>query len=325
MNLPPIPEIPEGLSEAAQLGKLVPFIGAGVSMLAGSPSWEAMAEQALLQVVRKNLLSFADYEQLKHLKPRIKISVAESAVQKVNDEINYKAIFEPPDWNKNPLGIQVYSMLDQLSHRFVTTNYDSWLDEPQANIGELFPPDQSQATRSRQLLCKPEDFSYAKFRVPQSVVHLHGSIKNKSSMVLTTRDYIEHYANEGYGGSPTVENQVLTFLETLFKQKTVLFVGYSLDELEILEFVLQKARNQTTEIDLVSHYMLQGFFSFQSALIENLTRYYQEECGIRLLPYLKDNNDHIQLLHVLKRFCRKAPAQAPSMLSDFSDMRSLLK
>ena len=39
-----IPEIPATLREAAQVGTLIPFIGAGVSRLAGCPSWEQLAQ-----------------------------------------------------------------------------------------------------------------------------------------------------------------------------------------------------------------------------------------------------------------------------------------
>ena len=46
-ELLPIPAIPEGLREAAQLGILIPFVGAGVSRLAGCPSWKDFADDAL--------------------------------------------------------------------------------------------------------------------------------------------------------------------------------------------------------------------------------------------------------------------------------------
>lgn len=38
-TIPPIPEVPPGLREAAQLTKLIPFVRAGASKLAGCPDW----------------------------------------------------------------------------------------------------------------------------------------------------------------------------------------------------------------------------------------------------------------------------------------------
>jgi hypothetical protein len=61
-------------------------------------------------------------------------------------------------------------------------------------------------------------------------------------MILTTQDYVRHYANDRRADGPEGENRVLTFLGFLFSQKNVLFVGYGLEELEILEYVIGKAR-----------------------------------------------------------------------------------
>ena len=55
---------------------------------------------------------------------------------------------------------------------------------------------------------------------------------------MTTRDYIRRYANDRGSDDPALENRTLTFLEALFQNKTVLFVGYGLEDLEILEYVI---------------------------------------------------------------------------------------
>ena len=47
-TIPPTPEVPPGLREAAQLTKLVPFVGAGASKLAGCPDWNEFAEVTAL-------------------------------------------------------------------------------------------------------------------------------------------------------------------------------------------------------------------------------------------------------------------------------------
>jgi hypothetical protein len=42
-----IPDVPQGLREAALRGNLIPFIGAGVSILAGCPGWNDFADAVL--------------------------------------------------------------------------------------------------------------------------------------------------------------------------------------------------------------------------------------------------------------------------------------
>jgi hypothetical protein len=71
-----IPDIPETLREAAQLGKLVLFVGAGASKLAGCPDWDEFANGALRLFVDHGKFSHAQLDQIKHLRPRIKLSIA---------------------------------------------------------------------------------------------------------------------------------------------------------------------------------------------------------------------------------------------------------
>ena len=57
--------IPPAIIEAASTGRLVLFVGAGVSRLAGGPSWSRSAENALDEIVEKRLIPFAEAEQLR--------------------------------------------------------------------------------------------------------------------------------------------------------------------------------------------------------------------------------------------------------------------
>jgi hypothetical protein len=133
------------------------------------------------------------------------------------------------------------------------------------------------------------------------VLHLHGSLLDPGSMILTTQHYVRHYANDRRAGADG-ENKVLTFLGFLFAEKNVLFVGYGLEELEILEYVIGKARlvaePGNTEM---RHFLLQGFFSHEQELARSLSNYYAE-CGIELIPFLRDQKDWDQLIDVLAEF-----------------------
>ena len=75
-EMPPIPDVPEALREAAQLGKLVPFVGAGTSKLADCPHRDEFANGALRLFLDHGKFSHAQLDQIKHLRPRIKLSIA---------------------------------------------------------------------------------------------------------------------------------------------------------------------------------------------------------------------------------------------------------
>ena len=165
------------------------------------------------------------------------------------------------------------------------------------------------------------DLTADKLNSPNTVIHLHGSLNAPDEMILTTQDYVRHYANDRLTKASMNENNVLTFLEFLFNHRTVLFIGYGLEELEILEYVIVKARPRPLQEG--PHYLLQGFFSHEAELMRHLTSYYKE-CGIKLLPFLRDQKDWAQLIDVIEDFARRAPATGPMKLETMLDMKELL-
>jgi hypothetical protein len=123
-----IPAVPPGLQEAAQRGTLIPFVGAGVSRLAGCPNWPEFAERALRSFVAGGKFSFGQLAQIGHLNPRVKLSIAQGLQTKHKLPINFAEILKPQGGYENETGRRIYASLAQLCQTFVTTNYDEWLD-----------------------------------------------------------------------------------------------------------------------------------------------------------------------------------------------------
>ncbi len=169
---------------------------------------------------------------------------------------------------------------------------------------------------------RPEQINPAFLSQPNTVIHLHGSLREPAKMIVTTSDYINQYA--AYNRSsrdPETEIPILTFLDFLFQHRTVLFVGYGLEELEILEYVLTKGPRGTGE---VRHYILQGYFSHEETLLRNMAVYYRNECGIELVPFRRDEKDWEQLLDVIEAFADGMPASNPLVQQEMQDMENLL-
>ena len=137
-------------------------------------------------------------------------------------------------------------------------------------------------------------------------------------MILTTPHYVQHYAND----RKSQENIVLTFLEDLFRDKTVLFIGYGLAELEILEYLIVKTRTKEKGLQ-PRHFLLQGFYSHERELMVSMRTYYRE-CGIELVPFLKDKGGWEQLVNVLESWSKTVPASAPLVSQQLKEMESLL-
>jgi len=159
-----------------------------------------------------------------------------------------------------------------------------------------------------------------------TVIHLHGSILDPTGMIVTTPDYISHYRNDRMSNDGDTENNVLTFLEVLFKTKTVLFIGYGLEELEILEYVIQKARlgaGAPTVGGEIRHYILQGFFSHEEQLKLSMREYFRD-CGVDLISFSRDEKDYEQLLDELDALASAITPSEPLLAEKMRSMEGLL-
>jgi SIR2-like domain len=326
-DLPLIPPLPEALREAAQLGKLIPFVGAGASRLAGCPNWAEFADGALTFFVERGKFSYAQLAQISGLPPRVKLSLALSLQEEHQLKIDFKSLLHPKDRRNHPNGRRLYGSLSKIGRTFVTTNYDEWLDEelsaPTFSVNRTVDSKTDAVPKPRTVFHRPQDLTAANLNQLDTVLDLHGSLKKWDGMIITTRDYVKHYANDRRLKASDDENPVLTFLEDLFKNKTVLFIGYGLDELEILEYVILKTRNLKAPGLQPRHFILQGFFSHERELMLGFKRYYRE-CDIELLPFLKDQKGWDQLLDVLDDLANKLPASELAVLQELKEMEGLL-
>ena len=324
-KIEPIPKkIPEALCLAAFQRKLIPFVGAGVSQLGGCPNWNEFANAAIEFFVEKKKLSHAQLYQISSLSSRVKVSVA-LELQKQHDlRIDFKKLLEPSA-DKKKIGDEVYANLSKLATTFVTTNYDDWLDQyPPTAFRPDEPPSASKPLNtSRQIFYKRSDISVENLGVPNAVFHIHGSICDQESMVLTTVDYLDRYSSHRIDGKGNYENPFLTFLQTLFRLKNVLFIGYGLDELEVLEYIVQKGLDGMPENnEEPRHYVLQGFFTHELELARSLESYFCQ-FGIGLLPFSRDKHDWNQLVEVIEYFTRKLTPGPPLGLTKRLEMEEL--
>ncbi len=81
--------------------------------------------------------------------------------------------------------------------------------------------------------------------------------------------------------------------------KTVLFIGYGLDEFEILEFMISKS-SKVPKREL-KHFMLYPMFKEEANLFRFHEKYYSD-LGIKLIPYPIGEHGYKQLAAVIKNW-----------------------
>jgi SIR2-like domain len=325
--IPLCPNVPESLKLAARRGNIVPFIGAGVSQLAGCPGWDAFANAALKFFVDHGKLTYAQYDQMSRLHSRIKLSLALDLERRHGKPIDFRALLKFQD-HKQSLGQRAYEGLSQIGRTIVTTNYDEWLDAPVPEAHGIATLDSLSTPLSvdRKSIYRRNEIDIRALDQKNTVIHIHGSVIDRETMVLTTTHYLDLYASHRVDGKGDGENRFLTFLEELFKLKSVLFVGYGLGELEILEYIVQKAgrtKPENEKIETPRHYIVQGFFSHEIEVAHSLEAYYRQ-FGIGLLPFSRDEQDWTQLVNVIEYLAREIPAHSILRSQILQEMEELL-
>ena len=310
-KIQPIPNIPSQIQEAAEHGELVVFIGAGCSCLLGYPNWKEYSNEALTQILgEKTSCKFQEFDA------RVKLSIASEMESNNKKAIDYKKILAANnDAETNIKRKRLNNALLKLTNHFVTTNYDRELDmmiskSPARReiLDHIGPYDTQKYTA--KIILSPSECLFSSIGYKGGVVfHIHGSVEKPETMVQTLKDYISLYHVRQAEECDSDSNGITYFLEQLSHSHfTVLFLGYGLNEMEILEYILSKSTAVKNNSETQKLFILKGFYSEnEKELADYLRIYYMNHCGVELIPFI-DNKNRDQLLNVLESFAAKIKA-----------------
>jgi hypothetical protein len=307
-----IPPVAEQILDASSKGKLVVFIGAGVSRIIKCPSWEEFANFLLDDLHSKGKINFFDKMELSKLQARKTLSICKDIYRENNIPLpDIKQIFKGDPQLKERY--KIFENLYAMNAIYVTTNYDHHLDEeaqkgrPKTNAyssGDELSGKADSEIEKVKVIYKEEELLVSNLS-NGSVIHIHGGLKEPKTMIITLADYMKNYYGEA--------SKLPTFLQELFNHYTVLFIGYGLEEYEILEFMVSKIKKDQKYI---SHYILLPFFDSQRNLV-NLQKKYYLSMGIELIAYYIDDSGYPQLNEVIKEWARQiGPAAKPQAFLD---------
>lgn len=186
------------IQEASRQGKLVVFVGAGVSNNSGVPTWGTLIKAL------KDELSHSTQKETDDLK--IAQIYKDSRGYKEYLEI-IKKVLKEGKIAYNPIH---QSILRLSPVHIITTNYDDLME--QAIIANYNQYD---------IITKDSDLPY--YHYPNKLVKMHGDFRT-GNIVLSEEDYYNYSSN-----FPLIR----AFVTSLFTTNTVLFVGFSFDDLNL--------------------------------------------------------------------------------------------
>lgn len=294
-----IPNIPQGIRKAASNGKLVVFIGAGVSRIIGCPSWKEFALLQLKDLKERKAINYYEYKNLESLEVRKLLSICKKIYKEKNMQPqSMESLLKGKEARINKF--KIYEDLCAFNAVYVTTNYDDYMGQASEKL-KATPVSISKVTSSdayvekdslrSNIIHSKEDLLISNL-TNGSVIHLHGSVKDEGNTIVTIVDYLKHYERDA---KPAV------LLEEIFNAYTVLFVGYGLEEYEILEFMISKSITAKGE---EKHYMLYPIFRKETNLLGFQRKYYAD-LGMQLIPYPIDENGYEHLAYIIHEWAKQ--------------------
>lgn len=318
--------IPPDLKDAIKNENVVIFIGAGVSISLGYPSWQDLAYEAINLLLKYGYINNFEKDRLFQISdPKEVLTIFENICPR-NKEVGkkfYEDFFVKKE-HKDEENIYDLLVKKEFGWQFMTTNIDVEIINALAKRETIAPDISEEVSNSSTNNSITFDEAFNKHLKSASVINvntkentidetsdvifLHGRVDDVANSIFTTKDYLKTYFN----GNSEVKN----VLSKIFQNKTVLFIGYGLSEFAILESII----HFDDKTESKKHYSLYSTFHSDVHTL-NIKQKAFEELNIELIPYYIDFNGFDRLYDVLENWHKIIKDEKGK---DFFDERNLI-
>ena len=271
-----IPDMPRDLINRIRDGKCILFAGAGTSLDAGLPSWYDLLKGMVGPVDDYGGLDNRQKEELGFLIEQQDFNVV---AEFCKEQLGAKGF---ADLIREKLGTRcknsiIHNILAEIPFKgAITSNYDNFIEKNHRNYRVILPNDINKFDQVTIESLFEEDMF--------PIFKIHGSYDDSNSIILTDNDY----RNVIFRQPQYREN-----LKQLFKDKSLLFVGFSFRDSSI-NLLLQ-------EIFTVTDGMTNPHYAFISDIGSIKKDFFWKSRNIRVIPYQTVDGTHIILNKMLEK------------------------
>lgn len=238
-------EILKDIDNWRKNSKLSVFVGAGVSMLSGLPSWSDLIKLMLKEMpdlkYDENKLSSDDY-----------LKIAQMYFNTFGEEKYKEKVKESFKEDRTPNKIHDLIFALHPNH-ILTTNYDNLLEQEAVKVGRNF-----SVINADNAVSSAPSSSY--------IIKVHGDFSS-SNFVLKEQDYLDYEQNY---------KLIDKLVKTIFSTNLVIFIGYSLQDYNI-KLILNWVKNVQADS------FIKPIFIHIDDPLSELELDYQDKRGLRVL------------------------------------------
>lgn len=276
-------DIPEELIESFARNKSIFFVGAGLSIDCGLPTWKGLMQELIALAENKKWVTPKKIKDYNRLLEKDKFLTVAEDLKAVLGEDYYdymKDKFGRPNITPSKKHLELLKFNTQL---VITTNYDRLLENAFIQINKF-------GARSFKYNQRKE-ISNSYWKQDFFILKAHGdAYDNIEGIILTQKDYRKTlYKEVGYK----------SIMQSIFTTKSILFVGVSLSDPEvnlILDYL-----HDAYDAGGPTHYLLLD----ENSVSETEERRFEEDYKIKTICYANKSGDHSDILSFLKSL-RKA-------------------
>ncbi|MBB5036148.1 SIR2 family protein [Prosthecobacter dejongeii] len=275
----PAPSVPSDLAVAIKDKRAALFVGAGLSVAAGYPTWQGLIEGLITDAKTAGMLEVDTADKLVSAvsDPNKFLPIAQQLSDELGDADFRKRVAKAFErGTRSPT--DVHRRLMSIPFCFhVTTNYDKLLEDAFAEVNKKTPDVYNYTDVS--------GFADALWDRRFFILKAHGDVARPSEIVLTRKDYRSLvYSNVGYRH----------LLASIFTNKTVLFLGASMNDPEVAQML--EALHVAFHGGGVRHYALIEKESIHDFEVDR----WRKDYNVHVLPYMASTKLHPEVLEFVK-------------------------